>query len=194
MEKTENGWLKFLKKIGLVLGFTVFLVVTLLLSFKYFEASSEREVPTPPPWFLPVFITLPDKFEIVRLHELEEFKSKNSNYSYLVQTDNLAAINQQLVEEYYKKNPDSVPQIKVEQMSGEKQIVQVHFGGQGLLEHRYEATEKDFKSLTYKFEGAGFVFGPCCVTGLIGFIVYCLLRFVLWYLKRTQKKAEEIGE
>lgn len=186
IKKAENSWIKIFKIVGLVLIFLLFLYATLLLSFKYFEAVSEREVPTPPIPILPVFVTLQDKYSIEQITYLEIVQRENPNYSFLVKTENLDTINRELVEEYGSKNRD-IPQLTVEQNSVDKQIVTVFFSTDGLLEHRYEATEKEIKPLTYKLQGPGFVFGPCAVTAIFGLIVFCLFRFILWYLRKKHK-------
>ena len=192
MKDKRDTWLKFLKPTSFVLGFTVFLLVTFFLSIKFLEARSERPTQSPPQYYLPVFVTLGEKYELIQIQLLEIIHKENPNYSYLVRIDNLDEINRQLVDEYKnKKYGPAIPQLKVEQLTPGKQLIIIYYSGDGLFEHKYEASEKNFKSLTYKLQGPGFIFGPCFFTGCIGLVAFGVLQFIWWYLKEKQNKMEQ---
>ena len=194
MEKEENSWLKFLKQAGMVLGFIAFLFATFIILLNYFEADSEREVQKPTPDTFRIYVSSEGNGKVIRFEDLEAFKKEHPNYSFIVSKADLLNINKMVEEQGRKENPKSIPRITVENEFSDKQIIKISHGGDGIFTFRYEAREKDFKPLTTNIQGPGAVFPPCIITGIVGFVIFYLLRFVLWYQKRKQKKFEEIGE
>lgn len=194
MKINKKFWLKSLRSVVLVFGFTGFLIATFMFSFDYLAKKSEREVPIPTPDYFRLFVTAEGKFDVIKFGELEGFKIINPNYSLLIPKERLEEINENFHLKALEKKVESVPKIKIESEAEGKQTIKISHGGDGIYDFRYEATEKNFKPLTMNRQGPGFIFEPCFITIIIGFVTFCLLKLALWYLRRKNKKVEEIGE
>lgn len=177
----------FLRSLLLIFGFIAFLVLTFNISWKYFEKRAEEDVSNTKPEYFPVVVVTPNKSELVFVEELEKYKQSNPNYTFLISDENL--VNQQLEKAQSERRGKGTPRISVIPISEGKQLIEVKIGGDGLFDAKYEAADKEFKPLTLTTSGPGFVFLPCGVTFIFGFVGLFLLRLILWFMKRKQNIA-----
>lgn len=179
---------KFLGSLFLVIGFTGFIFLTFWLSWTYFEKRTEEDVSSQNPEYFPIVAIQPEKVEVIKLPEFEEYKKNNPNVSFLIPLGKESQVNQQLQQWATKRGAKNSREIRVIQNFEGKQIIEYEAFGDGFYLSRYEAKDKTVKPLVFKIAGPGFVFFPCGTTFLIGLMGFFILRAVLWFLKKQQKK------
>ncbi len=178
---------KILHSLIWILGFIIFLVLTFVISWKYFEKQAEEEVSDTKPEYFPVVIITPNRSELVFTKDLEKYEKDNPNYSFLIPNGKEDLINKQLNDDQIRRNGKGTPRISAKTLAEGKQEIEFEIIGDGLFLSRYEANEKEIKPLMFKSSGPMFVIFPCGATFFFGFIGFFLLRFILWFVKRREK-------
>ncbi len=178
---------RILRALGLVLGFTAFLVLTFAISWRYFEKQAEQDFSNTKPEYFPVVVVTPNKSELILTKDLEKYERDNPNYSFLIPNGKEDLISEQLNADQIRRNGKGTPRISAKTLAEGKQKIDFEIVGDGLFLSRYEATEKEVKPLIFTSSGPMFVIFPCGATVFFGFIGFFLLRFILWFVKRQQK-------
>ena len=173
MGKTKTRF--SLRSVVSVLGFSVFFLVVFFFSFKYFEKKLEEDVSALNSEYFPIVAIQPERVEIIKLNQIENFKKEFPSTSFLVAEGRELLVNQQLKEFLQNQNGKGIPSIKTTQIAEGKQLIEFEISKDGLFRSRYEATEKTVRPLTFVSAGSGFVFFP-----LITSFAICLIGFLLW--------------
>ncbi|MEK7722958.1 MAG: hypothetical protein AAB336_01290 [Acidobacteriota bacterium] len=120
------------------------------------------------------------------MEDLEKYKQNNPSFSFLIPNGKVELINAQLIEDQKRRGGKGIPKVVTETIADGKQLIEFEIMGDGFFLSKYEARDKEIKPLMFKLSGVGFVFFPCGITFLVGFVGYFLLRFILWFVKRRQ--------
>jgi hypothetical protein len=176
----------FSRLLLLVLGFIAFTILTFEASWKYFESRREVKASEANAKFFPIVAILPERAEIITIESLPDFKAKNPNYSFLVPNEKESLINEQLEKFQTEQYRKGIPHIKVEQISKDKQKIELEIQSDGFIFSKYKASDKEVEPMSYKAAGPAFIFFPCGLTFVIVFAGFFLLRFAIWIIKRRK--------
>jgi hypothetical protein len=109
-------------------------VLSFKISWNYFESEREEDLSnTRPEWFLVVVITS-GKSELVFLEDLEQYKQKNPNCTFLVPSGKKDLINYQLEIAQKDRRGKGTPQINVQDLGDGKQLIEVEILGDGFIQ------------------------------------------------------------
>jgi hypothetical protein len=172
----------------LSVGFVVFLVVTFIVSWKYYEKRFETDVSDSRPNDFPVVINTPGRSELILLGDLEKYKERKTEYSFLVSDEKAELINKQLEADRVLRGGKGIPTITAKPLEAGKQLIEVEINGDGLWDSRYEATDKDVRPISLTVSGPGFPFFPCAATAGFGMVGFILLQGILWLSRRMRIK------
>ena len=172
----------------LSVGFVIFLVVTFILSWKYYEKRMERDVSGERPDDFPVVINTPGKSELIYLADFEKDKRGGIEYSFLVPDENAELIDEQLKADQVRRRGKGIPKITATTLTPGRQLVEVEISTDGLWDFKYEATDKEVRPHSFTVAGPGFVFLPCTATVGFGIIGFILLQGVLWVSRKSRIK------
>jgi hypothetical protein len=181
MKKEELTIKNIIRSVLLVGGFTIFLFIVMVGSWKYFEKQTEEQISTPNAYFLLV-VSENDKAKMIDFKDLEDYKKEHPNFTFLIPNEKIADFERQINEKLY----DEGAEIDVKQISETSQILDIYVLRDGFEGSRYIATDKEFTPQMYKLASPGFVFLPCGTTFFIGFVGFFTLRFILWILKKRK--------
>ena len=171
----------------LVLMLVPLVVLSFKISWNYFESEREEDLSnTRPEWFLVVVITS-GKSELVFLEDLEQYKQKNPNCTFLVPSGKKDLINYQLEIAQKDRRGKGTPQINVQDLGDGKQLIEVEILGDGLYRGRYEANEKEVSPLSVTSLGPMFPLLPFAVAVFAGVVEFLVIGFVIWVVKGRQK-------
>lgn len=140
-----------------------------------------------PAQYIWIIVFTEDKVKAIHLDELEEFKSNNSKYSFLVPDGKEYFYNEQLA----KENRKPLIQFEVNRISKDKQLIKITSGGgKGYIAYWHEVLDKKIVPIEYLDFGLieafwnliGGVLGGIFIT-IIGFII---LQTFSINLKRTK--------
>ena len=172
------------KTFGITIGFVLFLVISFIVSWKYFERRATEDVFGSRPDYFPIVINSPGKSELILLEDLDKYRNRYPDYSFLVPDEKAELINRQLQSDQQERRGKGVPKITATKIAEGKQLVEVEIIGDGLWDSKYEATDKDITPLKFTLSGPLFPMFPCATTMILGIVGFVLLQVLLWWSRK----------
>ena len=135
--------------------------------------------------------TPPDNVEAVNYYLLEPYLMDHKEYSFLMPKDEFKEYEAKLVESVQKHNWENYPVLKVEQISPDRQAIELRVNGDKRnYVTRYEATDKNIYLTSFKKEDLGSECHYMLIGILVGVMCIYLVKFLLKKFVNSQLERD----
>lgn len=147
-----------------ILGVIAIGIICFAVSFLFWKNRWQEDVSDRPPHEFPAVVVTSKAAELILYSGRESFESEYKEYSFTIPTGRVALINEQLRRSQAERGAKGYPEIRVSQISEDRQFIELEILGDGLFESSYEASEKEIRPLKLMLTGPLFIFYPAATT------------------------------